>query len=534
MRKEGFPPSLTSSQRSKVHRYNFGEDLLGKSSQAIESFLKAEGRLELLSKESLAKQIRQYIYQNSNRKKYVAAAANYLKTKRHRPNKEYDVILVGAGIHAAIFLYTLKKHSPELSILIVEKSEAICATFNRLGDSLVLNSPTFSKVGLDANILQGHFIQVSDFDELLEKPFPTAKHIYELATMVFFHADADILFNIEIEEVRKVRDTYSVSSGDKTISTKSVVLSNGMGEPNKAAYHKDSLSERIIHGDDFISSCYADKTFLEHIKGKIIAVTGAGDTANCVMEYLLPIGYPNHDYGFYSDAPFLPEYVYWVGQCATDVQEFGLANKHRYCHSGGLVEFFWNGETPFDLPEEVWRRTKALIKCVPDKLISLSHNSNGLELVTGSERLQVDLVIDCTGRSNPLSANLLRDPYEFVMGDIAFYGGHWDEDQDQFVVSPPRILHTRKIACKLKDERIFLLGSAGPLNELIEDEEALSGNLIDLEHRTSLTNSKWSLEHTLPRTVAFAKMYADTMSACSSRGGAPELHATPSSFLSNS
>jgi len=500
------------------HQHDFGEALFGHSAQAIAHFLAEEGGLQSSSEASLAKQIRRHVYNAEDRKKYVSAATSYLKTKRPRLSTAYDVIIVGAGIHAATFLYTLRKEHPDLRVLIVEKSHAICDTFARLGDSLVLNSPTFSKVGLNANIVEGHFIQVSDFDELIEKPFPTAKHLHELATMILFHADADIAFGFEVESVGTVGDSYAVSSEGEVITARSVVISTGMGEPSQASFSRDQPSDKIISGDNFIASCYADTAFMDALKGKNVAVVGAGDTANCVMEYLLPLGYPNREYGFYRDVPFIPGHVYWVGQRAQGVQDFGLVNKHRYCHSGGLVEFFWEGETPFDLPTETWRTTKALITCMPDKLDALSHTPNAVKLKIGGRQFEVDVVIDCTSRANSLSAVLLQNAYAFVEGRITLYGGHWDEDLDQFVTSP-LFLPTRKIACKLQDEDIFFLGSACPLRELIDDSEALDGSLRHLEHRTSLTNSKWSLEHTLPRTVALARLYGD-MLAVPQRSGA--------------
>ena len=61
-----------------------------------------------------------------------------------------------------------------------------------------------------------------------------------------------------------------------------------------------------MDGDDFISSCHEDNTFLESIRNKKLAVVGAGDTANCVMEYLLPLTYPNNHYESFSKGPFLP------------------------------------------------------------------------------------------------------------------------------------------------------------------------------------------------------------------------------------
>ncbi|MEM9074204.1 MAG: hypothetical protein AAGE52_37270 [Myxococcota bacterium] len=454
----------------------------------------------------LSAQVRTYIYDHSRRANYVAAATDYLRGKRQNLDREYDVVLVGAGMHAAMFLYTARKITPGLRALVVEKSDAISSVFARLGDSLILNSPTSSKVGLNSNIAPGHFVQLSDFDELAERTYPTAKHLHELATMLLFHADADILFGFEVEGIDATSVGYTLSANGQTIACQSVLVANGMGGPRQS-FASDRWSERVVGGDEFVASCYDDNEFLDRLRDERIAVVGAGDTANCVMEYLLPLTYPHCQYGSHWNDSFVPAQLYWFGQNATNVKEFYFANKQRYCYSGGVIEFFWDGESPFDLPADAWSRTKSVIRCVPDKLTSLSHREGALTLIAGDECFEVDKVVDCTGRFNSLSSRLLRSDYEFVEGDVALWGGQWDRELDQFVVSP-RFLKGRRIACKLKGERVFLLGSACPLSEVIEDEEAMDGSLRHQESRTSITNSKWSLEHTLPRTVAFAEQYA--------------------------
>ncbi len=496
------------SRIESANRYDFGEDIFGSSSEVVKGILEKEVKSLDLTETTLAKQVREFVYKRENRKKYVQEADNHLKHKQLALSQDYDVILVGAGLHSAIYLYTVKKKNPNLKILIVEKSSTQCSTFYKYGDSLVLNSPTYTKVGLNSNIIQGHFIQVSDFDELATRPFPTGKHLFELATMVLFHADADILFNFEVKDIRKDDDKYILSHQGKSVGAKNLVISNGMGEPISASFQKDRISEKTLCGDDFIAKCYEDDHFYEQIKDKSIAVVGDGDTANCVMEYLLPLVYPNRLYGFYREAPFLPKFVYWIGQCAGNIQEYFFANKTRYCHSGGIIEFFWSGDTPFDLSTEVWEDAKNKIRCVPEKLVSLSHKIDSINLRTSNESLDVDLVIDCTGRFNELSSLLLQGEFEFIEGDIVLYGGRWDEILDRFVDSP-RTLEAKRIACKIKGENIFFVGSACPLNQLIDDEEARNGSFKHQEERKSLTNSKWSLEHTLPRTVTFAKKFVD-------------------------
>ena len=72
--------------------------------------------------------------------------------------------------------------------------------------------------------------------------------------------------------------------------------------------------------------------------------------------------------------------------------------------------------------------------------------------------------------------------------------------------------NAEKIACKIKGKQIFLIGSSCNLSEMIDDNEAKNGSLKYQEERKTLTNSKWSLEHTLPRTVSFAINYKKFLS----------------------
>lgn len=492
------------SHKKRMKRYDFGELIFGNSPKRIETFFKAKNILR--PEISLAKQVRDYIHHHENRKKYIEMAHDYLKTKAQNLRKVYDIVLVGAGVHSALYIYNLKKKNPNLKILVVEKDSTICSTFSKLGDSLVLNSPTFSKVGLNSNIMQGHFIQTSDFDEMFEKPFPTAKHLYELATMIHFHADSEILFDFETNDIDSYKERYVLEFQNKRVRTKNVIIANGMGQSKFDFARNEITASELITGDDFIAKSFYDENYFNSIEGKRIAVVGDGDTANSVMEYLLPLVYPNFYYGFYRKSAFLPKFVYWVGQKASDIQQYYFQNKTRYCHSGGVIEFFWNEETPFELSTEVWRKTKDLIKCIPGKLKSINKIEKQLKLITDSEELKVDLVIDCSGRINPLVDKFKKENLDFLIGKIEFYGGHWCDLQDSFIAAP--INYTkRRIACRVENKNIFFLGCAAPLEQLIDDDEALNGASKYSEKRKTLTNSKWSLEHTLPRTVAFAENY---------------------------
>ena len=455
----------------------------------------------------LTTRVRAFVHDRARRARYVDMATAHLGRRTARGDGPFDVVLIGAGLHAAAFLYTLRSCSPHLRALVLEKSAQVCSTFAGLGDALVLNSPTFSRVGLNANIMPGHFVQVSDFDEVAERPFPTAKHLHQLAAMVLFHADANIEFGFDAVDITRRGATYVVSSNDRHVQARSVVVCNGMGEPEDAAYEFDHRSQDIVFGDAFIARCFEDPDFVTSVRGKSVAVVGAGDTANCVMEYLVPLHYPNDDYGVGGSSAILPRSIVWVGQRATDVREYFFANKRRYCHSGGVIELFWQGDEPLELPAGVWAQVQRTIRCVPDRLVSVAHEPGGLALTTTSQTLRADIVIDCTGRSNRLSMSLREGGVHFVDGDITLLGGRWDEALERHTAAP-RSLRARRVACRLPAERVFFLGSACPLSALIPDEEAGDGSMQHEEDRASLTDSKWSLEHTLPRTVAFAQQFA--------------------------
>ncbi|MEM6370883.1 MAG: hypothetical protein AAF851_21545 [Myxococcota bacterium] len=489
-------------------RCGLGEPFLGRSAESAAALLGWEPQGRVSGSASLAEQVRAYVHDRATRDKYVASADTYLKSKRPSLDKEYDVLLVGGGLHAALFLYTFRRHDPDSSVLVVEGTSSLCSTFYKLGDSLILNSPTFSKVGLNSNLVPGHFIQLSDFDELEDRPFPTAKHLYELTTMMLFHADADVLFDFAVQDVSKVGGRYSVSGKERSIHSRSVIIANGAGDARSDSFRRDKSSERIIAGDEFIADYHVGNLHPERIQNKAVAVVGAGDTANSVMERFLPLTYPHREYGLLTEAPFLPRVLFWVGQRAADMPQFYAGNKRRYCHSGGVIEYFWGGDSPFELSQETWSRTKLLVVRAPEKLVSIRHTSSGLDLRTSTERFDVDLLVDCTGRHNALSTELLRAPRDYLEGDIVLSGGHYDHQLERFDASP-RLLESKRVACRLRNEDIYFIGSAGPLEELVDDDEAKDGSLRHQERQSSITNSKWSLEHTLPRTLAFARMHVE-------------------------
>ena len=90
---------------------------------------------------------------------------------------------------------------------------------------------------------------------------------------------------------------YELESDERKIRAKCVVVCNGMGDPKTNAFASDRRSEKIMLGDDFLSQCSAGSPLAKSIGQMNLAVIGAGDTANCVMERILPLVYPSSEYG---------------------------------------------------------------------------------------------------------------------------------------------------------------------------------------------------------------------------------------------
>ena len=175
--------------------------------------------------------------------------------------------------------------------------------------------------------------------------------------MILFHADVKIQFGFEVRDVIPWT-LYELESDERKIRAKCVVVCNGMGDPKTNAFASDRRSEKIMLGDDFLSQCSAGSPLAKSIGQMNLAVIGAGDTANCVMERILPLVYPSSEYGPSNACSSMPLSVVWIGQTARDIREFFFANKTRYAHAGGLIELFWDGDHPFELPLNTWRRAR--------------------------------------------------------------------------------------------------------------------------------------------------------------------------------
>ena len=152
---QAHPRPPKNSKKYKETLYS--EKIFGDAKAEIEIFLNKRNNNSKNNCLPLAKKVRDFIYNKNKRIEYVKYGSELPKRKNINSKNTYDIVLIGAGIHASVFVYTIKQINPNLKILVIEKDKNICSTFYKLGESLVLNSPTFTKVGLNSNIFSRPF-----------------------------------------------------------------------------------------------------------------------------------------------------------------------------------------------------------------------------------------------------------------------------------------------------------------------------------------------------------------------------------------
>lgn len=292
--------------------------------------------------------------------------------RRHPDSyNDFDVVVVGGGVHAAIFNSTLRRLAPDLKTLTVESSGVFAKTFQESADFFFINSPSDQKGKQNTNYFPGSSLQISD---LTKERYPTAGHIGFVALFAQMMSGTLTLLNSEVMELKKVRGGYQITLGNgPAIRSKLVVLATGLGRPKDFFDELSFLpaaSEKIDTAETFIRKMLRlrDQGIppLRTLAGERIAVVGAGDSGNVVVEFLLGFG-PDSVYledpfelrgnpnDRFSDVDRLKK-VYWFGQTANSAQDFADQNKERYRNNANMVE-------------------DDLIETIPAKLQDVSYSS---------------------------------------------------------------------------------------------------------------------------------------------------------------
>jgi hypothetical protein len=313
------------------------------------------------------------LYRNQKRAICVDALANELQKtmqlQKQNYNKQeliYDIVMIGGGVHAAIFNATFLKKNPQAKVLVIDKSPIIASHFK--SNAYRINSPVNFPVG-QTNTFANAPIQLEDFIWFKkDDPFngyPYAKALWNEIVLANFASGADFLLGTEIIQIKEnntKNSKYSISTNNfGEIKAKKIVISTGLGEPNfsqgppafikeqrelaKQCEYEDCLPQ-VMTFDDLLAIDAAWSlqnrkgmqfaSVVDVLDNKQVALIGGGDSSFVVLEYLYLTTverlekvakktYDENGMPVYEIAQRLspsPEFLTWVGAFFSDKDEF--------------------------------------------------------------------------------------------------------------------------------------------------------------------------------------------------------------------
>ncbi|WGL60455.1 hypothetical protein QEJ31_02420 [Pigmentibacter sp. JX0631] len=236
----------------------------------------------------------------------------YIKTiemKFYDKNKpDYDIVIVGAGVHSSIFSLNYKLKYPNAKILVVDSANSISEHFK--STDYLINSPENRPMAPSStNILPNSPIQLADFGNKTDTFF-IANNLWKTIVLNSFASGSDILLNTAITDYsyNHKNKIFTVKlDNNATIFTNKIIVSNGLGTPKFEHFSDENfknsqinLASKCFNSDCLPSVMTFDDLikFNEHWKSKgsnvynvlknkkEIAVVGAGDAANVLIEFL--------------------------------------------------------------------------------------------------------------------------------------------------------------------------------------------------------------------------------------------------------
>jgi hypothetical protein len=305
----------------------------------LDGLLKVSGPAKDDMRRTLAAEIQKRIttQSNENRAKLNARSKANLRTI-------YDIVVVGAGIHSAIFNATIARNYPEARVLTIEASDTLVKVFNGCGPMFRINSPELGTA--TANLIASSPVQLA---QLTDAKFATAEMLGQVAMFALFNSTSGFLLEARVDKIERSGDMYTVRMQDGlTVVARHVVVATGLGQPDlktddKATYAlvKDETSKACTLGETVPDIQFFDDAVqkakltldmglspLAAYAGKRVMVVGAGDAGNVWVEFLL--GKAPAEVYAKQKTPLEAAKTIWLGQKSKTIDEFKAANKPRY------------------------------------------------------------------------------------------------------------------------------------------------------------------------------------------------------------
>ena len=405
---------------------------------------------------------------------------------QNRKSAQYDVVIVGSGVHGITALHEIMNINPNLKVLVIDKSNTAGATFRKAGATFNINSSNRSS-GKNSeplpgkgniNELSGSPVQVS---ELTNVKYPSALDLGDALVTSLYGAlssykNVDIIFNTTVRgvEVNQANvfanriqvDNKSLPDGFEVRAQK-IILASGLGKPRIPREIQDQIKAdpqltvtpkaknklpRVVTFEDVLRTLQKSSNPKSYFANKRVAVVGTGDSANVLIEFLL--GYSTKEGYAQSDAQTPnPKKILWLGQCRTTCDSFIADARSRYAQIG----------TGFRSSDP---QTSPILEGVPGRLMEVERVSRkGVKAITESNTFEVDTIILTTGYSNRLVdilKNLIRDNSDTAdLTTLEFFENYGEFLEGVTSVSNKQVV---RVARTFAEGRIIVIGpSAGKL-----------------------------------------------------------------------
>lgn len=339
----------------------------------------------------------------------VSIESDSLKQEARLEPLDTDMLVVGGGVHGAIFTSRLRDEAPEVKILTTDKAHRLGGQFRSYGTRPVfrINSRNFREQDTNVDGLPGQNGNLNSFGvkaplqitDVSYETYPTNIDIGEVAA-VNQYLSSQALVGVEVVTVRENPTNsgrrYNVVLCDaKTkevyeVCTDTIVASTGLGErslgqqPIENVWSAEKVLSHFGNPDNLFP--------MDAFEGKNVVIKGGGDTGRVIAELLTRLG-PKEAYGKSNVQLGGPSEIKWYGTEFSNQEEFVRTNRSRYQQ---LASFIFSPNKPKTINTIVPTTLKTgNMEPLADGRIRV-YDERG----TQADSYVADVVIDCTQLTN--------------------------------------------------------------------------------------------------------------------------------------
>lgn len=343
-------------------------------------------------RERVAAQLRRQLERASK-----AARKSLVAMRRAGRTPEADVVVIGGGVHGAVFAASLAEASPHMKVLTVEAGPTLGRVFAQAGPIFRINSP--EKADKSTNVLPGAPVALRD---LSSATFASADILGDVLLFTHGVSGAVPVLREKVTAITRAPGGADVALAcGVTVRARAVVLATGLGKPRLP--FRDEATRKLIAAEasrparlgqapdiePFDSAMHRAAAAirdgacpLRPYVGRRLGVVGAGDGGNVWVEFLL--GHAPKPAYRTASVHRVQSQIVWAGQRSDDHAAFVAANKPRY-HK--VFEAIYASGQLVNVPEYL----QSIRKVPGDQFV--------MRFASGREET-VDKIVLCTGYAN--------------------------------------------------------------------------------------------------------------------------------------